>query len=232
MVNEISLMFSGGIDSTYVAIKLAEKYKKIYLLNYSNGYGHTKFNRVNARVKELEKLYPEKFVLFQTSIKDTFENILINNLRKETDMFGSAFIWCLSCKLSMHARSIIFNKKNKIKIISDGSSYDTQYMVEQTPFAINIIKKLYNEFNQEYIFPSYNISREKKRKELTQKKLRRGFKLFDRHIGIQPKCYPGELSYSPLVILGKQPHYKEEDIINYIELKLPIIKSYILSELE
>ena len=35
--NEIVLMYSGGLDTTYMAIQLAKEFQKVHLLTFCNG---------------------------------------------------------------------------------------------------------------------------------------------------------------------------------------------------
>jgi hypothetical protein len=55
--DEIALMFSGGVDSTATAVMLAERYRRIHLVTYRNGYGHWYHHRSAARVDELNRLH-------------------------------------------------------------------------------------------------------------------------------------------------------------------------------
>ena len=59
--NEIALMFSGGVDSTATAIMLAEKFDRVHLVTYKNGYGHYYFNRTQKRVEELNEALGDRF---------------------------------------------------------------------------------------------------------------------------------------------------------------------------
>jgi len=227
MKKEISLMFSGGIDSTYAAVKLAKQFDHVYLLTYCNGYGHYKIKRAKQRYFELKKRFPEKFSFEYSPIKDLFEDVLIKNLDKDSEKYSSGFIWCLGCKLTMHATTIIFNKNNHIKFAADGSSQDTNDMVEQTPFALSLIKDFYKRYNLEFEIPVYKITRDEKRKTLARLGFKLGIKLFDRHIGIQPKCIPGELYYSPLLIMGRPPFHQTREVYRFYKEKLPILKECI-----
>lgn len=230
-MKEISLMFSGGLDSTYAAIELAKKYDKVHLLTYSNGYGHYMMGKSKRRFKELKKLFPGKFMFHFTSIKSLFERILIDSLKEDSRKYSSGFIWCLGCKLSMHAQTILFNKRNNIKEAADGSSQDTSEMVEQSPFSLAMIKDIYSSNKIKFYNPVYNITRSEKRNALKMVGLNLGIQIFDRHLGIQPKCIPGELYYSPLVIMGNSPHHPTKEISMFYREKIPIITNYIKENL-
>ncbi|MAG50862.1 hypothetical protein CL621_04470 [archaeon] len=232
MKNDISLMFSGGIDSTYAAIKLTKDFNKIHLLTYSNGYGHFKTKRAKNRYLELKKRFPGKFSFNYFSVKDIFEKILINNLDNDSQKYSSGFIWCLGCKITMHSKTIMFNKLKGIKFAADGSSHDTSEMVEQSPFAISLISDFYKQYGIEFNAPVYRITREEKRKKLADFGFNLGIKIMDRHIGIQPKCIPGELYYSPLLIMGRPPFHQTKEVYSFYREKLPILKEHINNEIK
>jgi len=222
-----SILFSGGIDSTYTAMKLTDQYDQIYLLTYSNGYGHLHIDRTKKRYKELDKLFPGKFKHEIINIKKIFEKIVIDSISKDMKKYSSGFFWCFGCKLSMHTQTIIFNRNKGIKKTIDGSSADTKEMVEQSPFSISLIKKLYKEHSQSFNSTHYNISREEKRKFLSKNNIRLGIKIFDRHIGIQPKCVPGELYYSSYILFNKLPLHKNKEISTFYNEKINHIKKII-----
>lgn len=221
------LLFSGGIDSMYAALKLAEKYDKIRLISFDNEYGHLKTNRVKKRAKELARLYPRKFTLKTESIKKSFERIVINHLITDMKKYSSAFNWCMGCKLAMQAHAINYAKKEGIKFISDGASSETSEMIEQSEYALDHIKKVYSKNGLKYINHYYDITRNEKRDFLKKNNINLGIKLFDRHIGIQPKCIPGELYYSPFILLGKKPKHIKKELELFLKDKKRIIERII-----
>jgi PP-loop superfamily ATP-utilizing enzyme len=133
--DSISLMFSGGIDSTNAAIKLSEEYDKVHLLTYCNGYGHFYLENSKKRAIELNNKFQNKFIHHLIPIGDIFNKMIVATLLKDYKEFKSGFIWCMGCKMAMHTRSIIYNLENNIKYMSDGSSQDSDEMVEQMPIA-------------------------------------------------------------------------------------------------
>jgi len=232
MIKNISLMFSGGIDSTYCATKLVKDFDKIHLLNYSNGYGHFFLKKSKKRYLELKRVLGDKFVYSFSSVKPIFEKLLINDLPKDMDKYSSAFIWCLSCKLAMHSQSIIYNKLNKINFSTDGSSFDTSEMVEQTPLSISLIQNHYKKYGIEFEPVAYKVPRKDKIKKIKKLGIKTGISIMDRNIGIQPKCIPGELYYSPYLIMSRLPHHQSKEIYKFFREKKELLDSYINGEIK
>ncbi len=119
---EITLMFSGGVDSTIAAINLAKQYYKVHLLTFCNGHGHCFMGKSKDRAAELNNKCGNKFTHSLISIEPLFKRIVLDALLKDYEEFKSGFIWCLGCKMTMHTASIIYNLKNNIKFMADGSS--------------------------------------------------------------------------------------------------------------
>ena len=219
MANEVALMFSGGVDSTVAAIKLQEQFDKVHLLTFSNGYGHYAFKRTVRRVGELEARYPGKFVHFTSSIKSLFEDVCLSSIVSDYRKFGSAFMWCMGCKLAMHARSIIYCRQNGVGKMSDGSASDSSEMVEQSLLSVSMIHWFYADWGVEFFVPVYSVERDDKRAMLKEMGFRMGIPIRDRYLGIQPSCIPGELYYLPYILFNKDPGHEENTVAKYISEK-------------
>jgi hypothetical protein len=224
---ETSLLFSGGIDSMYAAIHLSKKCKRVHLLNFSNGYGHFFFGIPQKRYVELKKKAGNCFVYHHASIKQLFEKVLITNLHSDMIKYSSGFIWCLSCKLCMHAEAIIYDKLSNIKNTSDGSSYETKEMVEQTPFSLSLIMGLYESHGIKFKPTAYLMKRKDKTEMLHKMGIKTGFFFLNRNLGIQPKCIPGEIYYSPFIFMGRLPLHQQREISRFYHDKLQIINEHI-----
>ncbi len=78
----ITLLFSGGVDSTMAACRLAEEHEQVHLLSFENGYGHYKMNRTTRRAEEVKRRYPGKVTHSIISIQDLFEQMVVNTLEE------------------------------------------------------------------------------------------------------------------------------------------------------
>jgi len=223
----VALMFSGGVDSTVAAIELLSDFDQVHLLTFRNGYGHYGFGRTRRRFAELQARHPGRFVHFEASIRDLFERICLSTLSEDYARFGSAFMWCMGCKLAMHARSIAYCRDNGIGHMSDGSAADSDEMVEQMLLSVSMVHWLYADYGIEYLVPVYGITRDEKRKRLREQGFFLGIPVLDRYLGIQPSCIPGELYYLPYILFNKAPGHDEETVARYISGKRPVIDAYL-----
>jgi len=228
----ISLMFSGGVDSTTAAMVLAERYDRVHLLTWGNGYGHYRLERTRTRADELRRVVGpdpaggERFVHRIESIQPIFDT-LMSDLEDDFARYRSGFIWCLGCKIAMHTRSILYNLEHGITEMADGSSQSSAEMVEQMLLSIYMIREFYERYGISYRTPVYTIPREEEIAILKKKGFRMGVRIRDRFLGIQPKCRPGELYYLPFLLLNQPPKHDEEAVAAFIEAKREAAHRYI-----
>ena len=226
----ISLMFSGGVDSTTAALALAKTHEKVHLLTYKNGYTHRGQERTKHRIKELERLTGPKFEHMLTSTKDLFDKFLVNNVAREYKRYRSGFIWCLGCKMAMHTRSILYNLEHDIPYMADGSSSSTGEMVEQTLLSLYLFKEFYGEYGIQFQTPVYTIPREEEIRFLEKKGFRMGIRVKDRFLGIQPSCRAGEIYYLSFLLLDQPPKHDDEKVQQFLnerkEMAREVIHAY------
>lgn len=226
-MTEVSLMFSGGVDSSIAAINLSKQYDKVHLLTYCNGQGHCFMGTSRKRARELSKKFGDKFTHNLLGIEVPFKKIVLDSLLENYKEFKSGFIWCLGCKITMHTCSILYNLEHNIKYMADGSSQDTSEMVEQSIISISMIKMFYKKYGIDFFVPVYEQPRKEKIKELRELKFDLGIPLGDRHIGIQPRCIPGELYYLPYLLFNKALEHEEMPVVKFIEKKQVLADNYI-----
>ncbi len=224
---QITLLFSGGVDSTMAACLLAGTYDRVHLVSYSNGYGHYRISRTARRAKELSRHFPNKITHSILSIQDLFESLVIDPIWQDYGEFESGFIWCMGCKLAMHIRTICYNVEHDILLAADGSSFETSEMVEQMPISVAKVKRFYCEYGITFENPVYTYRREDSIQGLRDMGFRMGWQIGDRFLGIQPKCKPGELYYMPLLLRGTEPDHREETIARFIDVKIDWARNYI-----
>jgi predicted subunit of tRNA(5-methylaminomethyl-2-thiouridylate) methyltransferase len=229
---QVSLMFSGGLDSTTAALQLAEAYDQVHLLTYFNGHGHLYINNSAQRARELQKIKKDKFTHSIISIEDIFKQMVIDKLLKNYQEYKSGFIWCLGCKMCMHTKSIIYNLKNNIGFMADGSSADSDEMVEQMSLSVALIALFYEKYKINYFVPVYQETRQEKIKKLKQLGLRMGLQIGNRFLGVQPKCIPGELYYLPYLCFNKAMEHEKQLVAKFIKEKNEFAEEYIKGQLK
>ena len=130
--------------------------------------------------------------------------------------------------LIIPAGGIIYNKKKNISEMADGSSGSTSEMVEQKPFSVKLIKHLYKTHGIKFHVPVYNIPRCESINKLQELGFNMGwFKIMDRFVGIQPKCFAGEIYYMPNILFKTKPKHNNKEIYKFYNRKLELINKII-----
>ena len=222
--NEITLMFSGGVDSTALAIMLAERYERVHLVTYKNGYGHWYHHRTYERVAELNRALGDCFQYSLVDTKGYFDEILVKRVLDDYRKFKSGFIWFMGCKMAMHMRSAIYCLEHGLLNMTDGSNEDTNEMVEQMLISLTLIRNLYKQYDIEFGTPVYEVRREASRQLIKKWKLNMGFQVMDRHLCIQPTCVAGELYYMPYLLFNKKVQHDERQVAQFIMEKMEIVR--------
>jgi hypothetical protein len=199
----------------------------VHLLTYKNGYGTYGHGRVGKRVEELKKKIGDRYVWGFVSTKSLFENVLVSSVTADYERYKSAFIWCMGCKLSMHTKSVVYCLENGIPFMADGSSGDSQEMVEQMLVSVSMIRFFYEEYGIAFVTPVYDVPRDEEREMLREMGFNMGLQVMGRHMGIQPSCMVGELYYLPYVLFNKSPGHSEEVVAKFIDEKQALCRKHV-----
>ncbi len=227
----IALMFSGGLDSSAAALSLAPRHRELHLLTYANGFGHfgqqRSRNRVAAIRQALGQQVGERIHHSVLSTRDLMQRLVVDTAARDFASFRSGFIWCMGCKLAMHARSAAYCQEHGITTMADGSNSGTDEMVEQSLLSLSMVRAFYAGFGIDFITPVYEQSRDESREILDRAGMKAGIKVLDRHLGVQPTCVAGELYYLPYLLFNKRVKHEDKVVGRYIREKLPIARELV-----
>ena len=136
------VLFSGGVDSVYVATKIAQRYDRIALNTYRVP-GMVWTERSVGSARQLEKLYPGKIEHNIIDIRDRILRMRGGARQCLRDNFSYHFFyaWCLGCKLGMHLATRDFCLAGGTTHVFDGSNAYDVHSLEQHEDA----KEVFNE---------------------------------------------------------------------------------------
>ena len=232
MKDEAVVLFSGGTDSTLAAAQMLQEFKKVTLLTFQPGYLFF-IDNTKVHADKLAAHYGAERVEHQIiHIGDEVEAVLGGTPGHDLKEYGfnlTALV-CLGCRLSMHARAIIYCLANNVPYIADGSIRNQSTIPEQMESVIRRNREFYSRaYGIQHFSPIYEEGESDNRLvELgitNKKRLKRQFILFDTQatctFGVPADVY-GRLFYGGLV--GEQ---RERDSEQYCAEKYPLMQGVI-----
>lgn len=123
--NEIALMYSGGLDTTYTALQLAEKFSKVHLLTFCNGVCiRPHVSRRHVCMLQ-EKFGKDKFEHVVIPVEEIFA-LIKKDIWKDMVNCRSPLLFDLCCRLSMEVAAILYCLPRGVKYVTDGNNPHTQ----------------------------------------------------------------------------------------------------------
>jgi predicted subunit of tRNA(5-methylaminomethyl-2-thiouridylate) methyltransferase len=211
IMSVISVLYSGGLDSTLTAAILARKGYNLHLITCDNGVSYG-IDASRVHVRELEGLFPQKILTHEIiRVGGLFKTLSLIPIEEDFKKYGNTNLVCLGCKLSMFTHAMIYSIENGIDTIVDGFNKRQDGFPEQKLIVKNELKKWMKRYNIEYVNPIYSDYSSKDEVKA---------KLFD--MGLLPKsieatCMFGD-TFSPTT---------DEHALAYIIEKISISDDYI-----
>jgi len=161
MIKDISILFSGGPDSTLAALYALEKANRVHLLTFHHRLMSRTENHMGV-VKELKEIFGEERIGYhEERIDSLFNKCYSTRMFKRIMKYRTFYIpWiCGGCKMAMHASTIAYNKAHHILITFDGAHQESApYFPAQTESYIEVMKKLYQSYGMQYECPIYHVN--------------------------------------------------------------------------
>ncbi|MCO5382262.1 MAG: hypothetical protein NHB15_09400 [Methanosarcina barkeri] len=160
--DQISVLFSGGSDSTLAAALACEQFNTVHLLTYFNsGMPFTEKAKINAG--KLSNYFGKdkivhKFINFEELSKKIYYDNYISDLLKYKGYMNPCF--CNACQLAMHISTVSYNIENDIHFTCDGYKKEKGHIyIFMSQEGIEKLKSFYKCFDIEYKNPVYDIPR-------------------------------------------------------------------------
>jgi hypothetical protein len=151
------MLFSGGVDSTYTAMKVAPGFDRLVLNTYRvPGMVSVEHSRRSSR--QLQRLHPDKIVHNIIDLRDFVYAIRggVRQCVKDNRAYRFYYSWCLGCKVSMHLYTIEYCRRHEITRAIDGSNLYDVHALEQHEDVKSVFGSLYKLEGIEFITPFYD----------------------------------------------------------------------------
>lgn len=224
---EVTVLYSGGTDSTLAAALLAERFERVTLLTFQPGYLlFIENTRVLANAL-VDAFGAERVRHEIIPIERFIDAILFSRKGEDWRAYGPsmASLVCLGCRLSMHTMALIWNLERGVPFLADGSIRKQADIPEQMESTLAANSEFYlREFGVRRLSPIYDETRsDEKLVELgitNRVALKRQFILFDTQatcpFGVPADVY-ARLFYG---LMGDQ---RERDSERYRDERYPMM---------
>lgn len=172
--NDVLLLYSGGKDSTLAAIRLKNAGYNVHFIHFDNGHmmdsdkPYLTFQKTFANQEGYTFKFQNKAVDISNLFKANFREW---NIEHGDNLDGGNLdseLRCLSCRMAMYTKAIIYAKNNGFKYIAEGARISQKFMLEQIPI-IERLKDLAGKYGIELLFPVLElIDDEEEKQELIQ----------------------------------------------------------------
>jgi tRNA(Ile)-lysidine synthase TilS/MesJ len=155
-MNTALVLFSGGVDSTYLVFKSASIFDKLVLNTYVvPGMINSGFSRRSA--DQLKNIFGDKIAHNIIDIRDFISGFRGGVAKAFKDNLDYRFLcsWCLGCRTAMHLYSIDFCRQHGIMVVLEGSNrYDPESLA-QNKEVTEFFARMYREQSIELRMPFY-----------------------------------------------------------------------------
>ena len=160
--DEVSILFSGGSDSTLVAALMCEQFEKVHLLTYFHlGMPLAERSEINAErlVNRFGKdKITHKLINFEELFKKLYYGTYLRDIIKYKGYMTPCS--CNACQIAMHTNTILYNIENNIHFACDGYKREKRHLyIFMAEEGIKETRKFYKEYQIDYKNPVYDIVR-------------------------------------------------------------------------
>jgi len=160
MRTEVVVQFTGGKDSTYLALLMARKFERVHLLTFHHSLIKD-VEKVSTNAHKLARLFGTgKFESETVNVENLLKTIYQGDFFKDLVRYGSygPNNFCGACRLAMVSHTILYCLKNGITCVCDGSNV-SGFDLSQQEWSVPVIKKFYSDFGLSYDVPLYENRR-------------------------------------------------------------------------
>lgn len=225
-----TVAYSGGLDSTIVPWIMAKHFTgEIHLWTLHHNYGSLFVQWSRKHARDLARIFGEQRV-FHTiyNISNDFKRMTLRSFFPDLKKYGSHFIWCLGCQMSMMANIIAYNLIRNIPRVFLCSSVGGEYAVMSMPATRENKARIYRTYGIDYRFPllELNITKPEERMLMQDTGMWVGYRFRRGVHGVQPICLPG-LQHAGDVFLDLHTKYPPDQVAAYINDREELIREIV-----
>ena len=150
------VLFSGGVDSTYVTARAAEAFDRMLLVTYRVP-GMIGVERSRRSADQLRTLLGDKIEHRVIDIRDfvTERRGGVLDCIRDNARYRFFYAWCMGCKVAMHLYTMRYATERGITVVMDGSNYYDTHALEQHKEVKDLLCEVYRARGIEFVTPHY-----------------------------------------------------------------------------
>ncbi len=233
VVGDVSVFFSGGLDSTAVACMAGLKQAgRVHLITLDHGYGYLFKRWAERNVPALKRVLGDDRVVHRyMDIHDLFKTIAVDSFVRDLATYRAKFGVCMGCTMALTAHTVVYNLENRIPHIMMGSSVGGTYAPQSMPVTVALQKAFCARYGIIYSTPLLDdhIVKEQERELLRTLGVSPGIRFLDKHsFGTQGYCLPS-VQHLPDVFLNIHPVYPPTKVGQFYQAKVDLCHDHVVS---
>ncbi len=228
-LNNFSVLFSGGLDSTAVPLIIGPLTTgSIQLLTYKHRYGSLANEWSRRHIPDLQRVLGKRVEHHLVDHTHIWNEISAARMLRDAIRFKGHFVCCLGCQCAMATHTIIHNLERGITNVFICSSVGGEYAVMSMPITRNKKAGFYARFGMRYNAPLLDLGIQKPEEVeiLNSHGMKAGWGKRRSHNGYQPICLLG-FQHSLDIVVDFHTTYDPQRVADFLDAKFPIMERII-----
>ena len=151
----MAVSFSGGLDTTLAVTLLLERFQRVHLNVFCNGYC-LRVHSAHPRVEKLQELYGAERVVCNTLAVRGELDAILPDYAADLERIGSPLLFDLCCRFAMEISTITYCLEHGISHAADGLNCAQPLIFLLEPEYIALADQFMAEYKIEFLHPVYN----------------------------------------------------------------------------
>jgi len=157
-MSEVSVMFSGGSDSTLTAALACQKFDRVQLLTYKIPGIRAVARAADSAGRLQERFGPDRVLHWTVDNTDLFRRLYYASYLADLATYGPymSVLSCAACQLAMHVRTILHDLRHGIHFAWDGQQREREMWPMQMAPVLREVRKFYASYDIRYENPVFD----------------------------------------------------------------------------
>lgn len=235
---DFAVGYSGGLDSTLIALILGRRYSqgRAHLITVQHGHGHLFPCLPKIHVRDLKKALGEQRVIHRYAYtKREFRQMVLNHLISEYHHYGNSnFVVCLGCYLSMDVHLIAYCLEHMVPTVTYGyTPRGSEFAVMSLAETCRERRKIYDSFGLLYRIPlvEWHMEKPEERVLMRNNGIWPGLNFRKIAMGVQPPCLLGITMHHMDILFEIHPQPDRTQVVAFIRDHAELVRELVIKRL-